>query len=197
MADIFTPGPLHLFGDLSEDGSSPFYLGTCVTAPDTEAEKFKIPVMNDLGGRSVPFQLIKDGEIWMVSCTLNRFNRSGINSLLALDSSTNGTLGASLGSETGTARGTLVLGVSDWSLIVINQYANTPAAGTTPAALAGGRRYHSANIRKYKENTEGTRVLEVAMSIELQNLFNNETLGFTNYSVVPANQAAEYLALIT
>jgi len=192
--DVFTPGPLYLFAE--QIGGAITYLGTCVTAPDQEGEKFKIPIMNDLGGRSVPFQLVKDGEVWMVNLTMNRFNMGLILELLALDSDYDGDVPILAGQETNIARGTLVIGLSDWGLTIINGYAGTPAAGTTPANLLGGRRFMSANIRKYKESTEGTRVLEVAMSIECQNVFNQETFGFANYEILLPTQIATYMQLV-
>lgn len=191
--DQFTPGPIHLFAAIN---NSPTYLGTCVAAPEPEGEKFKIPIMNDLAGRSVPFQLVQDGEVWMVMATMNRFNLAAIYALLAREGG-----GANVGSETNIARGTLYMGVNDWKLIVVNGYANTSSAGTTPGNLPGGRVFQSANIRKYKESTVGTRVLEVAMAIELQNIMSTSpgTGGFgafSNYTVLAPSDAAAYLALV-
>lgn len=193
--DQFTPGPIHLFGTIGTQ--TPAYLGTCVAAPEQEGEKFKIPIMNDLGGRSVPFQLVQDGETWMVMATMNRFNISNIYTLLARESGIPGTAATVPGVETGASRGTLYIGVSDWQLVLVNGYAGTTSAGTTPANLPGGRLYYSANIRKYKESTVGTRVLEVAMAIELQNVFNPTTRGFSLYKNLTAAEAAQYMSLVS
>ena len=194
----FTPGPLHLFANITagaNQGSA--YLGTCVTAPEQEGEKFKIPIMNDLSGRSVPFQLVQDGETWMVMATMNRFNYFAIQTLLAREAAQGG--GNDPGSETGYARGTLYIGVSDWQLVVVSGYAGTPAAGDFGADnfLPGGRIFGSANIRKYKESTVGTRVLEIAMAIELQNVFNTTTRGFFLYNDMTPAEVTPYLALVT
>jgi hypothetical protein len=153
------------------------YLGSAVLAPEQEAEDFKIPVLNDLGGRSVPFQLVQDGEQWMVMTTLNRFDLAVCRAIRALPGG-----GAPLGSETGIARGTLVIGLSDFQLILVNSYAGTPSAGVNAAALNAGRGFYSSTLLKYKESTVGTRVLEVSLAIQCNNVFNPATRGFSLYT---------------
>lgn len=165
-ANFSTPGPIHHFAAFRGQ-SQPVYLGTSVLAPEPEGEKFKIPVMNDMGGRSVPFQLVQDGETWMVYTTLNRVDLDVVRTIRALEGA-----GAAVGTENPTARGRLVLGVSDWSLILLNEYA---AKGNVIAAanpqLNVGRQWFTCNLRKYKESTVGTRVLEVSMAVECQNVY--------------------------
>lgn len=177
----FTPGPIYHFAILRSAPTTPRYLGTCVLAPEPEGEKFKLPVMNDLAGRSVPFQLVQDGEMWYVTTTLNRFDLPLLRDIRALESG-----GAGLGSESGSARGTLSIGVTDWSLILLNGYATTVAAGlptaTAAANLEVGKQWFTTNIRKYKESTVGTRVKEVAMAVECQNIFIPATRGFRCYT---------------
>lgn len=165
-----TPGPRHLF---ARGRANPLglYLGTCIVAPEPESEFFKIPVMNDLGGRSVPFQLIQDGEKDVVVAVMNRFNLPLLRAMRAVAGG-----GSALGSESGYARGTLVLGVNDFELIIVNGYAGTAASATID--LEAGRRYYSANLMKYKESTAGTRVLDVALAFECHNLFDKGTRGF-------------------
>ena len=193
---LFTPGPLHHFVSFpqgSSIGIGPFYLGTCVLAPKPSAEKFKIPVLNDLGGRSVPFQLVKDGEEWMVMSTLNRFDLNVARAIRAIDGG-----GAAVGSESGYARGTLVIGVSDFQLCILNGYAGNVAAGGAAAQgiLNAGRTFLSATTVKYEESTEGTRVLELAFAFKCENVFNPVTRGFSCYTEVIPNAAA-LAALIT
>jgi hypothetical protein len=182
---IFTPGPITLFVRFRTN-STIRYLGTCVSAPEPEGEQFKIPVMNDLGGRSVPFQLIQDGEMWQVSVTMNRFDLPLCRAIRSLSSGVVPTVPVDLntfGSETGRARGTLVLGVSDMQLFMVNTYAGTPQAGTfspggsAQADLNTMRAFASVNLRKYKESTAGTRVLEVAMALDCQNIWLPDASG--------------------
>lgn len=179
--NIFTPGPIFHYVRF-RNASTFHFLGTAVTAPEQDGEKFKIPVMNDLGGRSVPFQLIQDGEIWNVTTTLNRFDIQIARDIRALESGfpAGGAAGppaGALGAETNLARGTLNIGVSDFELFLVNGYAGTTSAGTGVGAgsaiadLNRVRAFASCNLRKYKESTVGTRVLEVAMAIECQNMF--------------------------
>ena len=178
----FTPGPIHLFARFRNNTTAD-YLGTSVVCPEPEGEKFKLPVMNDLSGRSVPFQLVQDGESHMVMATMNRFDITVYRAIRALESG-----GAGLGFEGPFARGTLVMGVSDFELILVNQYAGTVVqgfsgtAGSATADLNAGRRYFSSNLRKYKESTAGNRVLEIALAIECQNIFVPLTGGFALYS---------------
>lgn len=187
MAGIYTPGPIHHFVQF-RGAAQPVYLGTAVAAPKQANEKFKLEVFNDLSGRSVPFQLIQDGEKWMVTTVLNRFNLQVLRAIRALESG-----GAGLGFESATARGTLVLGVSDFSLILVNQYAGTAAqgyqatAGTQVLDLNNSRAFATSNLRTYEENTAGTRVLEVGLAVECLSLFAPaNTLGFVTYSEGPA-----------
>ncbi len=199
-----TPGPIPLFV-LFRGASTANYLGTCITAPESEDEKFKIEVMNDLSGRSTPFQLVQDGEKWMVYATMNRFDMKVIEKIRALESGGGDGAGAlnligntiagpttltpGLGSESATARGTLVIGVSDFQLIALNSYYGTPSAGLFVGGVSDlpyGRMYYSCNMRKYKESTVGSRVLDVAMAFECQNVYNQATRGFNLYTEDPS-----------
>jgi len=174
---IRTPGAIHLFAR-SRLISVARHIGTCVTAPEPEHEKFRIPVMNDLGGRSVPFQTIYDGETALVIATMNRFNYELIQQMRALDSN-------ALGTDMPGTRGTLTLGIRDWQLLLIYEYAGTLSAGSFngPSDLPLGRLYASSTIRKYKESTVGTRVQEVTLAIECNNIFSlNGTGQFALYT---------------
>lgn len=175
-----TPGPIDHYVQF-RGASQAVYLGTAVIAPEQEAEDFKIPVLNDLGGRSVPFQLIQDGEQWLVMTTLNRFDLSVCRAMRALISG-GPDQPKTLGSETGRARGTLVIGSSDFQLILVNTYAGTPSAGANAGDLNAARGFYSSTILKYKESTAGTRVLEVSMAIQCNNVFNPATRGFSLYT---------------
>ena len=180
-----TPGPIHHFVRFRSNPTA-VYLGTAVAAPKPEQELFKLEVFNDLSGRSVPFQLVQDGEKWMIYTTLNRFDYNVVAAMRAVNS---GQVPMSippnvLGSESGIARGTLSMGISDFELITVNGYYNTAAAGSfagTPD-LSFGRRFFYCNLRKYDEDTQGTRVLEVSMAIEAIGGFNLVTRGFDTYT---------------
>lgn len=161
---IRTPGAIHFFSRIRLQTIAN-YMGTCVLAPEPEHTKFRIPIQNDMGGRSVPFQTVYDGETAVVAATMNRFNGVLIQSLRALD-------GNALGTDMPRTRGTLTLGIKDFQLLLIYEYAGTPAAGSFAGAsdLPGGRLYSSATIQKYKESTVGTRVQEIGIVFECNNI---------------------------
>ncbi len=184
----FTPGPIYHFVRFQDvDQTTAYFLGTAVTAPRVSKEKYEIPVMNDLGGRSARFQSVQDGSEWKISTTLNRFDLNLVRSLNFLGSGVDvpnpptngpplGTAIGTLGTETGYARGTLVIGVSDFELVLVNSYAGTPASGlpnTASLDMASARSYYSCSVMGYDESTEGTRVLEVALAIQSRNVFHN------------------------
>lgn len=190
-AGQFTPGPILHFVQFNKPVlgygiGSPVFLGTAVVAPDQEEEENKIPVLNDLGGRSVPFQLIQDGSLWIVLTTLNRFDLGVCRAIRSLQSGGPGeaTNLNTLGSESGRARGTLVIGSQDFQLILVNSYGGTPSSGLPVAVqpdLNTARAFASCVPLKYKEDTKGTRVLEVAMALQCNNVFNPVTRGFRSY----------------
>lgn len=171
---VRTSGPIHLFARF-RGGNIGLYMGTAVTSPEPELEKHRIPVMNDLGGRSVPFQVVQDGQDAIVFATLNRFNYLLLQSIRALDSgSAPGELNGNLfaGKELPGARGTLVIGYRDFELILVAAYAGTSSAGNV-ADEPRARIYFSADLEKYKESRVGTRVLEVALAIRCQNVYTS------------------------
>lgn len=186
---VFTPGPIFHFVQF-RNNSNAFFLGTAVTAPKQGIKKFEIPVMNDLSGRSTRFQSVQDGYEGDVVTTLNRFDLKLIQSIMALGNGlpAAGPAGPTplsvLGSETGFARGTLTIGVSDFSLILVNGYAGTAAVGQPLASavdLSTARGWSSCSNMRYEENTEGTRALEVTLVVECRNVYNPTTRGFSLY----------------
>lgn len=191
---IRTPGTIYLYAKFHGINEAK-YLGTAIQAPEPEGEKFKLEVFNDLSGRSVPFQLVQDGEKWYVIFSMNRFNGVVMENIRALESGRaldfSGVVPAGLGNESGLARGTLVIGQSDFQLITINAYYNTTSAGNYVPNIAArdlrrGRYYYSCNLRKYKESTVGTRVLDVTCAIECQNVVTgNGGQGFSLYTEDP------------
>lgn len=180
-----TPGPIHLFCRF-RNSTQPYYMGTCTVAPEQEINTHFIPVPNDIAGRSVPFQIVQDGEDGIVMASMNRFDYQLIQSLRALRSGGPGTIptnltgNANVGSEAAYARGTLVLGLTDFQLIAFNEYAGTASSGNLD--LPVGRLFASCVIENYKESTAGTRVLEVALAIRANSLYNQANRTFFTYS---------------
>ena len=180
-AGQFTSGPIEHFVQFRGE-SIAYYLGTAVLGPEQDDDEKAIPILNDLGGRSVPFQVVQDGAEWMITTTMNRFDMSVLRRLRGLTSAGPGQFPV-LGVESGRARGTLVLGNSDFSLILANSYAGTPSAGVaTPADLNALRGFYSCKMLHYKESSVGTRVVEVSLAIQAYNLFDPVTRGFRLFS---------------
>jgi hypothetical protein len=181
MSNLFTPGPILIYARF-RDANGNFeikaqYLGTCILAPEPKHEYPKLEVFNDLGGRSVPFQLVHDGEQALIVLALNVFD---INVVRRIRNHHSGM--APLGKETGYARGTIVVGYRDFQLILVNSYFGTVAAGTDPVNLNRGRLYYSCSCVQYEEQTQGTRVLEAYLGIQAIPWFNRETRGFQLYT---------------
>lgn len=192
-AGIYTTGAINHFVRFNKPvlgygTSTAYYLGTAVLAPDQEAHDAKIPILNDLGGRSVPFQLVQDGEQWTILSTLNRFDIDVYRAMRALIGTGPGGAGfVALGSENALARGTLVIGSSDFQLILQNTYAGTPSAGlglapAPPVTLNATRAFYSCTLLDYREETKGTRVLEIALAMQANNVFDPFGRGFSLYS---------------
>lgn len=207
----FTPGPLlHYVCIPAYSTTTGYFLGTHVTSPKVRGEFYEIPVFNDLGGRSAKFQSIQDGEEWRIQTTLNRFDLNIIRALRYLKSGGVFTgsfpnplafpltgISTPLGTQNNLGRGTMVMGVQDFQLILINSYAGTNAAGLPTVAAAdlnSARGYASCSITAYEEDTESTRVLEVSMAIEARGLFNPNVTPATIGTVTntPARGFANY-----
>jgi len=186
----FTPGPILLYVVIPQyTTDTAFFLGTHVTSPKERMEGYEIPVFNDLGGRSARFQSISDGEEGRISLTLNRFDMNVVRAIRYLKSgsvfisspSPNPSvfpltgLATPLGTQNRYGRGTMVMGIQDFQLILANSYAGTTAAGLPTTAtidLNTARGYASCSVTAYEEDRETTRVLEVSMAIESRGLFN-------------------------
>lgn len=177
-----TYGPQHLFARF-RSASSVYYIGTCVAAPEPEHEKSRIPIMNDLAGRNEPFQIVKDGENAVIYATMNRFDWSLLQTIRGLDSS-NSPVTAPLsgdtfaGQESFDTRGTLVIGITDFQLLIWNEYNTVAGASGTANDAAPVRIYASVELVKYKESSAGTRVAEVACAFKATSVYKISTMGF-------------------
>jgi hypothetical protein len=170
-------GPIEMFVAQRVDGTagSLLYLGTAVESPEIEALPSYLPVMNDLGGRSVSIQDVYDGEIHRVSFTLNRFDYAVYNRLRVK------TAGPTIseGGDDPVERGRVVRGIDDFKFLLVSSYKGTVADdGSQPA----GRLYHFAKPVAFRESRTGTRVEEVAGIMECTMGFNPTTRGFSFFS---------------
>lgn len=177
-----TPGPIHLFCRF-RGAATVYYVGTCVAAPEPEHHKSRIPVMNDLAGRNEPFQIVKDGENAVVFATMNRFDWPLLQSIRALDSqntppATPGAGNLLAGQENAGVRGTLVVGYTDFQLLLWSQYNGFAGQSGTANDALPIRQYNSVELADYKESTTGTRVLEVACAFKCVSVYSVPTLSF-------------------
>ena len=185
MAALFsTPGPIELFWKPRIAGtlhSSFLYLGTAVTAPEVEIKPAYIPVMNDLGGRSVPTIHVQDGEQHVVSATINRFDWNVYNQMKSRQTV------ASSGTITGEGqyRGIIHTGYSDGYFLFVNSYHGV--AGGDNGTMPPGRLYYSCKFAGSRESTVGTRVHEIALVLEMNGVLNTSTRKFDLYT---ENEAA-------
>lgn len=155
------------------------YLGTAVTAPEIDLNFATINVMNDLGGRSVPFQKVFDGEQHVLSAVLNRVDMTVLKQIRDLTHNV-----SNLGYEGQIERGTLMIGNNDFELQFNNVFygqSAAPAQSDTPA----GRRYASAILLAAKESTVGTRVQEIALQFECNAVFNPTARAFDLFTENP------------
>lgn len=161
------------------NAAGPLYWGTAVTAPEFEEVPRYLEVMNDLSGRSEAHQLIYDGTSALCSVTVNRMDPGITRSLR------DGAERAGLfqnGKDNYLSRGSLVLGRTDFSVIVTNQFAGTPQG---VAGLNAGRKYYSCTMMGYKESAAGTRAMEVAVVFRAWGLWQGQGSGFLLYTENP------------
>jgi hypothetical protein len=173
-AFVNTPGPIdHYINFRTPDGGLEgwAYLGTAVSAPETDGDLHYLDVFNDLGGRSVPFQLVEDGQNDVVASTMNRFDPIIYSSLRDIS-------GFGDGVDTALTRGQLAIGALDFQLLLINAF-NIVNPALIAAGAPAGRLYYSSVLAKYKESTVGTRVKEVALAFRCENIYNNSTYSTT------------------
>lgn len=174
MAAFYTPGPKDHYIRFRDGSVS--YLGTATTAPEVESRPAFLNVINDVGGRTVPTQKVRDRIQDVVSTTLNRFDWATYKSISGAQE--NGGPGVLI--DNNLTHGTLVLGSSDFELIIVNSLALT--AGTVPADFPVGRRYFSAVLLGARESSVGSRVEEVSLVFECNELFVPETRVWRFYS---------------
>ena len=163
----FTPGAIDHWIVFRQSGSqtaygSPAYLGTAVTAPETEGQQKYIDIFNDLGGRSVPFQLVEDGCEITVATTLNRYDNGIYATCRNMINTVNGSIA---GIDSVLTRGQLVQGQFDFQLWLVDRllYVNN----VNPC----GRIMFSSELAAFKESTAGTRVREVGLAFRCTPLY--------------------------
>ena len=177
MAKFYTPGAIEHFVRFRDGSVS--YLGTAVLAPEIEVRPAFLNVVNDLGGRTLPMDKVGDRTQHVVTTTLNRFDYE---TYKYIENSTVGPNGARKIDDAFT-HGTLTFQQADVELILVNALAGT---GATPSDYPRGRRYYSATLVGGRESTVGTRVTELTLLFECNEIFNAPTRTFTLFTEVAA-----------
>lgn len=180
MASLFyAPGAVEHYVRI-RGSSSAEYLGTAVTAPEVETRPAYLNVINDIGGRTLPMQKVGDREQHVITTTLNRFDYDVYNRLKITGNGSGG-----LGFHDNTTQGVLTLNYLDFELILV--FAAVLANPAAFPAYPVGRRYWSGQIVGSKESTVGTRVQEIALVIECNELFNPANRVFDLYTEITSS----------
>lgn len=178
-AVIVSPGAQEMWIHF-RNASQPLYWGTAVTSPEFEEMPKYCEIYNDLSGRQEPFTLAYDGTSGLVSVTVNRLDL-GVTRTLRDAAQRIG--GFQTGNDNYLDRGALVLGRTDFSVIVRNQFGGTALA---PAGLHVGRKYYACTLAGYKESAAGTRAMEVACVFRAWGLWQGPGQGFRCFTENPA-----------
>lgn len=178
MAALFTTmGPVEIFIKPRINGtlnSSWTYFGTSVTSPEVEIKESFLPVMNDLGGRSVPTTQVWDGEQHVLSATLNRFDPDVYAYLR-----TRSAIGTTPVTGEKLQRGRLFIGYNDCQCLLVNSFkGGLGDTGNMPA----GRLYYSAKFAGSRESSVGSRVYEIAIILEMNGVLDPATRLFSLYT---------------
>lgn len=157
-------------------GSANFsHLGTATTSPSIREGDAYLPLVNDIGGRSNPMQLVRDRRKITVVTTLNRFSWQTYNFLKSLRPI--GGVNSLTFAEEMTDHGLPVLGVSSFELLLTFSF-GTLSGADTPT----GRIYFGTVLKDWQEDSVGTRVVDLTLVFESYGLFNPTTRSFLRYT---------------
>lgn len=179
MPTNFRPlGPIEHFVRPANTGTF-LYLGTAQTSPMIKEGDAFLPIFNDVGGRSVPTQLIVDRRKAVVVTTLNRFNWTTYSTLKHMS----GTTGSAVYQERVSDHGIPVLGLGSFDLFLGFTFGSVFSANDTPT----GRLYYGCVLKDWQEDSAGSRVVDLSLTIEHYGLWNPSTRTFARYSENPAD----------
>jgi len=174
-AAFLTPGAQELWVRFRGQSQAQYW-GTAVTAPEFEEIPRYIEIKNDLAGRQEPHQLIYDGQSALVSVTLNRLDSAVTRNVRDHWARAGG---AQTGNDPYYARGSVVLGNNDFSVIVLNSFGGTIYS---PTGMNTGRLYYACTVAGYKESAAGTRTMEVAVVLRAWSRWVGPGFGFACFT---------------
>jgi hypothetical protein len=176
----------HAFGPIEHfirpiGNSSWLYLGTAVQTPEIDEEDMLLPVMNDIGGRSVPVDYTQDRRKAIVTTTLNRFNYTTYNIMRGMRPP--GNSGAVFYTDTVVDHGVPTIAYRyAFELLLAYTFTGTLASASDSPS---GRMYYAAIPRKYRESSLNSRVAELSVLFECIGKFNPVDRSFPLYTEDP------------
>ena len=178
MPSVFTtPGPIEIYWKQRINGATPAnwsYLGTCLASPEVEIQDFYNEVYNDLGGRQVPTATVWDGERHNITLTLTRFDPYIYQSVRARAGNS-----VVIAAGENLVRGSLNTGFNDGMLLMVNAF---DGGLLDNGLMPRGRMYYAVNYMAGRENTTGTRTLDVSLILRADGLFLPVTRQFALYT---------------
>jgi hypothetical protein len=136
--------------------------------------------MNDLGGSEEPVQYTYQRRAMAVSGVLNRYDYSVVRRIMdPARAGAPGTMGLDGRCDTGS----LVLGVSDFQFIRVNQFVGfAPVCAGLPADAPVGRLYFACFQAKIDIDKAAAKVDALPFVIRCAGLYNPLTKGFAQYT---------------
>lgn len=159
-------GPVHIY-------TFGLYLGTAERAPRRRLVQHYSPVMNDIGGTQVPFDVCYEGRESFVQCRLSRWNYAVLNQLFTISDSTKE--GKDLPGDIGTL---MLLEGKAFTLQLVYPYATSK-----PVAMAGmptGFRY-PATVLETEDDDPGTEAEYIDLSFHCYRSYDATTGTFLLY----------------
>lgn len=150
--EVHVTGPVHHCIKLWGEGT-PFYLGTAEVTPQMQIRTYRTNTMNDIAGKTLPFQKHWDGQAATVSVLLTRFSKEAVRQLKMI--AKNSDIHLSPGNERRWARGSLVYPfacVTLWQ--VYDNFVNPFGAST---GLEPGYVWFQAEVLQMDEVKLGTQ----------------------------------------
>jgi hypothetical protein len=190
--DVQVTGSVHHFVNtlassvpVTPTATATYYLGTCETQPQIDVQRMALDVFNDIGGRSIPFQQIYEGEVAVVGLLLTRWSQLAYNAVRDPGQAISGNSSITPGqdSEIG-GRGTLMFNRINVRLWQLFDFYGTSIAQTN---LPPGRYWPNAQLAAHKIVDSGTAAEKLLLVFNCIPIYNTSTRGFQFYSEAVAD----------
>jgi hypothetical protein len=188
--DVHVTGAVHHYIQVRGD-TNIYYLGTAEITPQMQREKVYQNVLNDIGGKTLPFQKTYDGEHALVSVLLTRFSRTAWDFLLRSGEASGVTMPGFSGVETRISRGHAVYGRSDFKLWQVFDFALFPQVAS--ANLEIGWAWPQVVLQDHDTMAAGTQAEKLMLVFDCQAQWLGAGNGFALYTNDPADFPADVL----